>query len=411
MCGFKMMAETKLQFSKEMVEKLSSRYSEDSLIKDRRLKALEIFHQLPEPMFKYGISIMLDISELNLNKINPLEVSENDFVEIKADTKSGVIIEDIRKAIATIPEVRNHFMKYVSVDNKIDALTAAFWQKGTVIYVPKGTVLKSPIEIASKLSSGNALEYVMVIVESSSEVTIIEDISSEKNNADAVYFSGKIVEIVVKDNSIVHYASVQNLSRDYFNFVKKRAIVGANSTMNWLDCCLGSKYTRADIITLLAGRGAVTNNYGLFFGTGKQQFDLNIGTVHAERNTVCDMMTKGALNDRAKAVYTGLVRIEANAAESNGYQKEDTLLLSPDAEADSIPQLEIDNNEVRCTHGATVGQVDKEKLFYLMSRGISEKQAKKIVVAGFFEPMILKISVGNVQKKLREIVDEKIVIN
>ena len=180
--------------------------------------------------------------------------------------------------------------------------------------------------------------------------------------------------------------------------------------MNWLDCCLGSRYTRADIITRLSGRGSSTNNYGLFFGTGSQQFDLNVGTIHAERNTVCDMMTKGALNDRAKAVYTGLVKINANAANSNGYQKEDTLLLSPDAEADSIPQLEIDNNEVKCTHGATVGQVDKEKLFYLMSRGIPANESKKILVEGFFEPMIQKIAVENVQNKLREIVAERVVI-
>ncbi len=402
--------ESKILFSNEIVEKISSRYSEDSLIKDRRLKALEIFHQLPEPKFRYGISITLDISGLDLNKINPLEISERDTVEIKAE--KPVIVEDIRKAITSIPDVREYFMKAISVDNKIDAFTAAFWQNGKVVYVPKGTVLKKPIEIVSKIDSGNMMEYVLIIVDDSSEVTIIEDLSSETINTSKgeVCFSGKLAEIVVKENSIMHYASIQNLGMEFFNFVKKRAIVGADSTLNWLDCCLGSRYTRADIITRLSGRGSSTNNYGLFFGTGSQQFDLNVGTIHAERNTVCDMMTKGALNDRAKAVYTGLVKINANAANSNGYQKEDTLLLSPDAEADSIPQLEIDNNEVKCTHGATVGQVDKEKLFYLMSRGIPANESKKILVEGFFEPMIQKIAVENVQNKLREIVAERVVI-
>src|SRR3989338_2080097 len=305
--------ESKILFSNEIVEKISSRYSEDSLIKDRRLKALEIFHQLPEPKFRYGISITLDISGLDLNKINPLEISERDTVEIKAE--KPVIVEDIRKAITSIPDVREYFMKAISVDNKIDAFTAAFWQNGKVVYVPKGTVLKKPIEIVSKIDSGNMMEYVLIIVDDSSEVTIIEDLSSETINTSKgeVCFSGKLAEIVVKENSIMHYASIQNLGMEFFNFVKKRAIVGADSTLNWLDCCLGRRYTRADIITRLSGRGSSTNNYGLFFGTGSQQFDLNVGTIHAERNTVCDMMTKGALNDRAKAVYTGLVKINANA--------------------------------------------------------------------------------------------------
>ena len=393
-------------FSKETIERISKENSENYLLRNARLKAFELFEKLPMPDFKYGLSIKLDVQDLDISKINLHEHLHRSNIKIKADKK--IIVEDLNNAITTIPEVKNQFMRSIVIANKPDAMAAAFWQVGKVIYVPKNTILKEPIVITSDVETNTLMEYLLVVVESSCDVSIVEDISSKEKGKHS--YSGKLVEVVVKDNSIVHYTSVQNLSRDFFNFVNKRAVVGANSTINWLDCCLGTRFTKSDISTVLKGQGAVTNNYGIFFGTGSQQFDLRAATIHAERNTICDMWTKGALNDRAKTLYSGLIKINSNAAGSNGYQKEDTLLLSPDAEADSIPELEIDNNEVKCTHGATVGQVDKEKLFYLMSRGLPENLAKKQIVTGFFEPMVEKISVEHLKEKLREIVSDKIEI-
>mgnify|MGYP001560858462 CR=1 FL=1 len=391
---------------KQIIETICSQKSESSFLRNTRENAYELFERLPMPDFRYGMSIKLDISPFDINKINPLEKSKKDMFEVLSE--DGVVVEDIRTAIKTNQEVRKYFMRNVVINDKISAMNIAFWQNGKVIHIPKGTVMKKPIEILSKIYSNNLIEYVLIIVEPDCDVSIVEEISSKEDNI--ISYNGKVVEIIVKENSVLHYANVQNLSKDYFNFVRKRAVVESNSTMNWLDCCLGSRFTKSDITTVLKGQGAVTNNYGIFFGSSNQQFDLHTGTIHAERNTICDMLTKGALNNKARAVYSGLVKINSNASNSNGYQKEDTLLLSPDAEADSIPQLEIDNNEVRCTHGATVGQVDKEKLFYLMSRSLPENTAKKLIVEGFFEPMIQKISVKHIQEKLREIVEEKIVI-
>jgi len=395
-----------MELARQTIEKLSLAKEEDMLIRKIRLKAYELFESLPMPDLRYGISIKLNADGLDLSRINPVLVAEKITHEIKAP--SSVLIEELGYALATNPIVREHFMRHIAMMNKMDALCAAFWQSGRVIYVPKGTILKEPIRITTHVDSDTHLEYLLVIVEDSCEISIVEDISSKQN--DILSYRGKIAEVVVMNNSIVHYANVQNISRDFFNFVNKIAVVGRNSSMNWLDCCLGSRFSKSDISTVLRGEGASTTNYGLFFGSSTQQFDLKASTIHGERNTVCDMLTKGALTDRARAIYSGLVKINANASGSNGYQKEDTLLLSPDAEADSIPQLEIDNNEVRCTHGATVGQVDKEKLFYLMSRGLPENIAKKKIVEGFFEPMIQKIAVAHIQDRLREIVSEKIVI-
>jgi len=157
----------------------------------------------------------------------------------------------------------------------------------------------------------------------------------------------------------------------------------------------------------LNGEGSATNNYGIFFGNEKQQFDLVANSIHNAPNTTSDIFTKGALTDTSKCIYRGLVKIHQNAGGSNGYQKEDTLLLSPDAAADSIPNLEIDNSDVRCTHGATIGRIDREKMFYLMSRGLNEKQATRTYVRGFFEELILKMQIEKLRENMHDLVEAR----
>ena len=155
------------------------------------------------------------------------------------------------------------------------------------------------------------------------------------------------------------------------------------------------------------GDGATTNNHGIFFGSRQQQFDLVAKSIHNAPHTVSDIFTKGVLTGSSKCLYRGLVRIESNAFGSNGYQKEDTLLLSEDAVADSIPNLEIENNDVRCTHGASIGRIDREKLFYMKSRGLNDEQATREYVKGFFEPLIQKIQIQNLRDNMHEMIAER----
>ena len=173
-----------------------------------------------------------------------------------------------------------------------------------------------------------------------------------------------------------------------------------------MDCCFGSKATMSEVTTILQGEGSSTNNHGIFFGNKNQQFDLVANSVHNAPHTVSDIFTKGALTGNGKCLYRGLVKINQNAFGSNGYQKEDTLLLSEDAVADSIPNLEIDNNDVRCTHGASIGRIDREKMFYLQSRGLNEGTATKEYVKGFFEPLIQKIQIKNLRDNMHKMVEE-----
>ena len=200
---------------------------------------------------------------------------------------------------------------------------------------------------------------------------------------------------------------MQLLNQNTFNFTIKKAVVGANSTLNWMDCCFGSKVTLSEATAILNGDGAATNNHGIFFGSKQQQFDLVNKSIHNAPHTVSDIFTKGVLTGSSKCLYRGLVRIESNAFGSNGYQKEDTLLLSSDAAADSIPNLEIENNDVRCTHGASIGRIDREKLFYMMSRGLNEDLATREYVKAFFEPLIQKIQIEKLRENMHEMIGER----
>ena len=227
--------------------------------------------------------------------------------------------------------------------------------------------------------------------------------NSNKNNV----YRSKIAEIFIGNNCNVNYGNVQLLNQNAFKFTIKKAVVGANSTLNWMDCCFGSKVTLSEATTILDGDGATTNNHGIFFGSNQQQFDLVAKSIHNAPRTVSDILTKGALTGSSKCLYRGLVRIEKNAFGSNGYQKEDTLLLSEDAAADSIPNLEIENNDVRCTHGASIGRIDREKLFYMKSRGLNDELATREYVKGFFEPLIQKIQIQKLRDNMHDMIAER----
>ena len=165
----------------------------------------------------------------------------------------------------------------------------------------------------------------------------------------------------------------------------------------------------SEATSILNGSGSQTNNYGIFFGAGEQKFDLHSKSIHVGVNTSSDMLTKGALDDSAKAIYRGVLKIHTTAFDSSGYQKEEVILLSEKAEADSIPELRINNNDIKkCTHGASIGQVDPEKLFYLMSRGLERKEAVKSLIEAFFASVCAKMGSEAFTEKITSIVTNKL---
>lgn len=365
----------------------------DWLMQDRK-RAIEQFNLLKFPEFKYGLSIKLKIPEIDFSKITP----EDSNLEIIAPKEVKVL--QLNDSLNN-QEVQENLFITSQITNKLEAFHRAFWNQGILIIIPKGKIIQEPIKI--KLSPTNSIvNNILVIAESESQATIIEELSESKE-----YFSN-YVEIIAQDCSRINYFSVQKLNKDVFYFATKRSIIKSSALLNWFDFNIGGRYIVSETSSFLGEKGAETNILGLFYGSNEQQLDIASRAVHAAPHTKSDMFTRGAMNDDSKSVYRGVVKIQSNANNSNGYQKEDVILLSKNAEANAVPELKIDNNDVRCTHGATIGQIDKEKMFYLMSRGICESDAKKIIVHGFFEQVLKKIENKDLYGEFNKIIENDI---
>ena len=384
-------------------KKILNETNEPKWIVEKRLSAYELFKKKPMPNFVYGLNINLSI-DLDLEKIQ-IENSGKPLREI-INKNNGIKILELDDALKNNESLlkENFMTKCVPAVNKFTAFHNAFVNNLLLVYVPKNTETKEPVEIITKVNSKVFFDHLIIIADDNSKLTLVEDVKSE--NDEEAYVS-KIVEIFAGNNAKVDYGNLQMLNRKTFNFTIKRASLGKDALINWLDCNFGSNITLSEVTTKLDGEGSATNNYGIFFGNENQQFDLVVNSIHNAPNTVSDIFTKGALTEKAKCIYRGLVKIQRNAAGSNGYQREDTLLLSSDAAADSIPDLEIENSDVRCTHGASIGRIDREKLFYLQSRGLNEKEATQVYVKGFFEELIQKMQIEKLRDNMHELIEER----
>lgn len=294
--------------------------------------------------------------------------------------------------------IRKYFTCLVKAEDKFTALNLASWSKGLFIYADKNLVLNKDIEI----DIDNQISYVLIIAEELSKFNIVF------NNKNGNGFKGEIIEIVAKENSNVNIINLQDLNENVDNFSVKRAFVERDANVNFYEVNLGGRFNKIEASAFLNGIGASSKNYSLFLGNNEQFFDFLSNTIHNEKNTSSDMLSKGILNDKAKAIYNGGIHIKNNAGKSSGYQKFDALLLSKDCGVDPIPKLEIDTDDVKCSHGATITYADKEKLFYLMSRGLTEEEARKELVNGFIETFINKAELDKYKEKINEIIVNKL---
>ena len=386
---------------KEAITELSKTAKEPEWMLQKRLEAFSYFENLPTPSFVYGIGIFFRPESLNLNELNIK--NENELIAV-ADKKVTVV--NFKNASENdLNLIKQHFATTLNPnENKFTALHLAAFNNATLIHIPDNTTIYTPIQINLSINS-NSLDHLLIIAGKNSKASILTSITSSDGSQK---FRSEVVEIIADENSNLDFISIQNLNKESHNFSIKRAVLNKDAVVNWLDCCLGSKFTKAATTTNLNAQGAKTNNIGIFFGDKTQNFDINNTTIHNSPFTKCNMLTKGVLNDKAKTVYRGLIKIQPNAHDSDSYQKEDTLLIGKDAEADAVPILEIHNDKVKCSHGTTIGQIDSEKLFYLMSRGLDEYTAKTKIVEGFFESIINKIPSESTLNSLKKVIQERL---
>ena len=296
----------------------------------------------------------------------------------------------------------------VGSDEKFAAHNAAMWEHGLLVQVPKGIVVEQPlyIRVVNDVEGGSLFWRLLVVAEAESRFTVIEEYAS--TSPELTGYVNAAVEIFVGQGAKVEYVSVQNVSRETWHFGTHHARVERDAELDWVAGGFGSKRGKIRIQNDLAGPGATSRVTGAYFADGSQHLDYDTFQEHIAPNTTSDFAFKGALRDSSSAVWRGMIRVEEDAQKTNAYQENRNLLLSKDAHADSIPGLEILANDVRCTHGATLGQVDREQLFYLMARGLSRQEAERLIVRGFFQDVLDRIELEPVREALGAALEARI---
>ncbi|MFB6282295.1 MAG: Fe-S cluster assembly protein SufD [Haloferacaceae archaeon] len=404
--------------SEETVRRIAEERDEPDWLLDRRLAALDALPDLDMPdVIRTPGRRWTDLEALDFEAlVDPLDQRD----DTERVTAEGATVLPFTEAVERYPDrVADAFGSAIDPEtNYLTALSAALFTTGTYVRVPEG-VDAEDVTVRAEMNSRSLFSHTLVVTEENSSVTILERISngsesrsaSDEGGSTAIagdrYFSN-LVEIDAGENSYVQYGSLQTLDDDVYDFTLKRGDAGRYATINWIEGNLGSRLTRSDIETELNGDSSETQIVGAFFGHEDQHFDLNARVWHNAEHTTADLVTRGVLDDTARSVYEGVQNVGREAWDTNSYQRENTLMLSDESEADASPKLIINNHDTEASHSATVGQVDREDLFYMTSRALSPRVARNMLVEGFFVPVLEEVEVEELREDLERLIGDRL---
>ncbi|ELY43400.1 Fe-S cluster assembly protein SufD [Natronorubrum sulfidifaciens] len=385
----------------EQVREISGNLDEPEWLLETRLEALEALEELDMPdVIRTPGRDWTNLHELDFESlVDPLNAAEN-------KDQVGPDEVDVLPWAEAVDEheelLKEHFGSIVDPqENYLTALSTALFSTGTVVYVPEG-VDAEDVTIRTEQNSRSLFNYTLVVTEESSSVTILERQSTGEEQAEQ-YYSG-IVEIAAGENSYVQYGSLQNLSEDAYNFTVKRGVTDTYATIDWIEGNLGTQLTKTEVSTELNGDSSETQIVGAFYGHNDQHFDLDVKVWHRAEHTTADLVTRGVTDDVARSVYEGVQDVGRDAWDTSSYQRENTLMLSDESEADASPKLIINNHDTEASHSATVGQIDAEDLLYMTSRGVDPRSARNMLVEGFFVPVLEEVDVDELREDLEDLV-------
>ena len=325
--------------------------------------------------------------------------------------EQGVIVSSLETAAREHPELVQKYLDHEVVPaaaGKFAALNAAFWRGGVFVHVPKGVTAKLPVwaaqSAAASAASQSVLPRSLVVVDEGASLIYTDEYASAAATGDVL--SSAVTEVILGDGATIQYLVLEQWDNQVDHFAYHRVHLGKDCHAELVVAATGSRLAKVYMDVAMMGAGSTARISGLIIGEGKQHFDFQSLQDHFAPNCMSDLLVKGALRDEAVSVYSGLIKIRKDAQHSDAYQANRSLILSPKAKADSIPKLEIEANDVRCTHGATMGQVDADQLFYLQSRGFSLEEAQNTLVHGFFQPVIDRIALDQVRQQIHEAIDE-----
>jgi Fe-S cluster assembly protein SufD len=291
--------------------------------------------------------------------------------------------------------------------DKFAALHAACWSGGTLLYVPRGVVIDRPLHMLSALSDGGVdLSHTLIVLEEGAEATLLAETASTAPTAAGLHCGA--IEIFVGPGARLRYVNLQDWGSGVWHFAHQKAVVGRAAQLQWTIGALGARLAKVNQHVSLVGEEADAQVNGVMFTEGRQHLSYHTLQHHEVPRCRSDLLYKGALQDRSHLVWRGMIRVDRDAQKTDGYQRNDNLMLSETARADSIPGLEILADDVKCSHGATAGRVDDEMIFYAQARGLTRKEAVRMIVAGFFQQVFDRITIESVRHALGEAIGRRI---
>jgi FeS assembly protein SufD len=321
--------------------------------------------------------------------------------------EKGIIIMDLFSAFNELDfNFQAYFSKVVSpTEDKFTANHYLNIKTGLFIYIPKNVIVEKPFQVLFVHNSNNIALYphILIVLDKGANFSYIDELYSI--NEDISGFYNPVYEIYLHDNSLLNFSSIYDFNLNVYSYGRRRVILNRDSKAYINHIWIGGKYSVNHMELLMNGEGSEGEDIQIFFGRKEQFYSLYSRLMHRVGNSVGNVFVRGALKDKSRAHFDGLIKIFPKAQNSNAYLQENTILLNPGTRADAIPGLEISANNVRCTHSATVSEIDYEKLFYLMSRGLDENNAKKLIVLGHFNLAIERIQVEKIKDRFLDILN------
>ncbi|WP_127580149.1 Fe-S cluster assembly protein SufD [Paenibacillus koleovorans] len=432
-----MSTQTVLPIDRDSITQLSARKNEPQWMQDLRVKALESAETLELPKLEKTRIDRWKLSSFGSYKdtaplagLESLTGAARDLLQGEGHaanvivqrnsgiawkqvneelTKQGVVFTDLESALQTHGElVQKHFLSVVKADeNRLTALHAAMWNGGIFLYVPRGVQVALPVQALFLADDAEAAfaPHVLIVAEANSSVTYVDNYLSD-DGLELVH--NGVVEVVVKPGAKVTFASIHSMGAGSTDITYRRSVLENDSKIEWIIGELNSGNAMADTTSILKGNGSDSDAKVISIGRGDQKLNQTTRAVHFGKSTPSQMITRAVMKEEATAIINGITKIEKGATGANGQQTERVLMLSPRARGDANPILLIDEDDVKAGHAASVGQVNPEQVYYLMSRGVPKVEAERLIIYGFLAPVISEVPLENVRKQLEALVERKL---
>ena len=428
-------------FTPEMVRALDPSWGGAEYLHEYRAKAWEDYTRLPMPVTTDEAWRRTDLKGLKAGSFQMVNMDDRrvEWVEPEAEllqplagdshggqiilmpgerrvdldptlAAKGLIFTDLITAENQYPELLKKLLGQVvrSDEGKFAAMAAALAHTGVFVYVPKGLMVEQPLHSVLWGPGTNLafFSHILVYLDEGSSLTYVHEAASPTQPAGQTLHAG-IVEIHVGEGASLRFVELQSWGEHVWNFSHERARVSRSGNLDWIFGAVGSHITKNFSDLDLTGEGATGRMSGFYFTENDQHLDHDTQQNHLAPHTTSDLLFKGALKDRSRSVWQGMIYVAPGAQKTDGYQANRNLVLSPKARADSIPGLEILADDVRCTHGATVGKIDPDQVFYLSTRGMPYQDAERLIVEGFFDPIMQRIPFEGVRSRFQDAILKK----